>query len=172
VAKLLRDLDKPMRAKDWERLWPGRDAVTFDMSKSINADHWMPERVYRYYANPAFPSDVEGVNVCFFHGHAVANVPIFVVGKARYVVPEGKKLHEVCRAWDFVDATVEWSDVTEGDFGKVMRWSERQGGRVDEMRFVFVDLCEVTKFEVVESLLQQVRNEFELAHEVMPQDRQ
>src|SRR4051812_6456201 len=60
LGKLFRDLDDRMRMTGWGRLWSGRDAVTLDDSKSIDAEHWMPSKAYRLYKHPELLNHVEG----------------------------------------------------------------------------------------------------------------
>lgn len=163
VSKLLLDLDKEMKKDGLSRLWVGRDAVTYGVSKAIYAEHWMPERIYRYYTSPASDDAhnvVEGVNVCFSHVHPAASEPLLVIGKAIYRVPNGKKLIEVAQVWDFLDAFVTWHDTTLDDLAKVLRWRDQENGRVDEMRFIAVDLYSVNSMKVVLELLGQVRKAF------------
>jgi hypothetical protein len=90
LGKLLRDLDVRLAREEWTPLlWGSRDAVTYDMSKSVLAEHWMPERIYRFYKTPAHTGIAWGLNVWFF-GSANFEEPLLVVGCGRYLIPSAK----------------------------------------------------------------------------------
>jgi hypothetical protein len=161
VGKLLRDLDGYMGTEGWTRLWDnGRDAVTYGVSKSPNAEHWMAKRIYRLFKNPSVaPEIVDGINIRFFADHPAIREPLLLVGRGKYNVPSGKHVRDVAEMWDLEQAFRKWCDASIDDLGKPLSCRNVDDGRIASLSVIGVDLYSIRSLDDVKRLLARVRGE-------------
>lgn len=155
AAKLLRDLDSVKKKEGAVRLWEGRDAVTLDVSKSINAEHWMPERIYRLYKRADGGAKIEGLNIWYFGSHPCVVEPLLVVGLLEYVVGTEQEIKDVASAWDLISAFCEWCKATTGDFDKPLHCSFE--GRVSRGAVIGTNLYGIHGVDAVLDMLEKCR---------------
>ena len=158
VGRLLRDLDDPMAREGWRNAF-SRDAVTYDVSKSISATYWMPYYVYRVYRSERHPGVVEGVNVRFFSDHPEFPEPLLIAGRTRYAIPDGKRLAEVAWSWDLSDGFLKWSNVGPADLNRAIPVTEAPGRPIEEMVVAATELYSIRSLGDVLKLLELVREE-------------
>jgi len=103
TSKLLVDYDKRRYAEGCYSVF--ENVATRDLTYNVNAEYWMAQAVYRYYANDAKPGLVEGVTVCFFQGKI--DEPILLAAQIQYQPAPNKLLKEQCMAWDVWDLFFE-----------------------------------------------------------------
>ena len=157
IAKLLRDLDTEMAKEGRRYVWG--NAVTLEMSKSVHdAEHWMPDRIYRFYKNPAAPLEVNGINVWLIGDSQNVLEPLLVAGYLRYLVPEDKQVENVLSSWDLLSAYCDWCKGTPADLGKPLVCPSTADGRIQSGVVVGKDLYAIEKLSDVMDLLSQCRN--------------
>ena len=147
LGKLFRDLDDLMTATGSVRLWNGRDAVTQEVSKSIDAKHWMPSKAYRIYRHPDYSNHVEGINALFFCEDSTVVEPLLVTGRARYNVPNGKNISSkgVVLPWDFIDSFLRLNRGAEINPNQVLHFTDSDAERLSEIHVVGADLYYLLK---------------------------
>lgn len=135
------------------RYTPVFTTATKDLTRSVHADFWMAEGVYRYWFRES--SNVIGVTAMFHPWEGELEEPLFVVGQIDYA-SSGSEAKEQCAPWDLWYAVMEWAPKPLCMGEAIDLLNPEEEGRIQNMKFIAVPLFQIESLDDVRSLFRKV----------------
>ena len=152
TSKLLVDCDKKRYAEGCYSVF--ENVATRDLTYNVNAEYWMAQAVYRYYANDAKPGLVEALTVCFFDERI--DEPILLTAQFQYQVAANELVKDLCAAWDAWDLFFEPPGERK-PLGKVHICRKFPRQTLQWGKVLAAPLYSIQRIEDVEQMVQEVR---------------
>jgi len=136
---------------------PGRFSVfgnyaTRDLKYNVDADSWMAEGVYRYWASREQLGAVKALTVCFLAPGI--NEPLLLAAQLKYRMDGTSEMKSVCKEWDLWRLFFDWSDRPRME--EVIAFAGADRGRIENANLIARPLFAITNVDDVTALMNKV----------------
>jgi hypothetical protein len=149
TSRLLVDFGKTVGA-GWISVFG--NYATRDLTYNVNADFWMAEGVYRYWARKENLGTVKALTVCFF-GRGIKE-PLLLVSQLKYRMDGASEIKSVCKEWDLWQLFFDWSDQTIAD--DMLSFAGADKGRIESANLVAKPLYAIAQLDDVAAMMNRV----------------